>query len=446
MNAIYNLFRLALIPVLLVASLDAKGLVVEITKGTIGEIPIAITPFELHGLEGTESAEDFADKLQDIVRADLSGCGFFRILSPRAFIQTQFAEGVRFQDWRAINAQVLVMGELQLARSNPGRFIVKFRIYDVFSREELGKVQFDAKISDWRRTAHKIADVIYQRVTGEKGYFDTRIVYVARAPGTAGRPQNRLAIMDQDGANHQYLSNGAQLVFTPRFSPTLHHLTYLDFGADWRTPRVYLMDTFSGQKRQLGSFNGMTLAPRFSPDGKSVIMSYSKDGASNLYLMHLASAQVRQLTQGNAIDVSGCYSPQGDNIVFNSDREGTQQLYVINANGDNIRRISLGGGRYASPVWSPRGDWIAFTKTYQGQFYIGIMRPDGSGERLITSSYIVEEPTWSPNGRVLMYTKKTSAKDKQRLYRIDLTGFNEHEVPTPAHEEALSPAWSPLLP
>jgi TolB protein len=298
--------------------------------------------------------------------------------------------------------------------------------------------------NNWRRVAHIIADAIYKRITGEEGYFDSRIVYVAET-GPHTMRIKRLAIMDQDGANHKYLTDGSALVLTPRFSPTRQEITYLSYFND--TPRVYLFDINTGRQEMLGAFKGMTFAPRFSPDGNSVIMSYAKDGDSDIWIMDLRTRRARQVTRDPAIDTSPSFSPDGRQITFNSDRGGTQQLYVMDADGRNVRRISFGQGRYATPVWSPRGDLIAFTKFYGGRFFTGVMRPDGTGERLLTESFLDEAPTWSPNGRVLIFFRQTRTTSSggggvTRIYSVDLTGYNLRQVKTPT--DASDPAWSPL--
>jgi TolB protein len=299
---------------------------------------------------------------------------------------------------------------------------------------------------NWRRIAHIVADAVYKRITGEDGYFDTRIVYISES-GPGDKRIKRLAIMDQDGANHRYLTDGKNLVLTPRFSPTTQEITYLSYARG--TPRVYLFNIDTGQQEVLGDFPGMTFAPRFSPDGNKVIMSLAVNGASQIYALDLRTRKATQITSTDSIDTSPCYSPDASKIVFNSDRGGTQQLYVMSADGSDIHRISFGSGRYGTPVWSPRGDLIAFTKFDSSQFYIGVMRPDGSGERLLTQAFLVEAPTWSPNGRVLIYFSQqpTDSKGKggqTRLHSIDLTGYNEREVVTP--QDGSDPAWSPLIP
>ena len=319
---------------------------------------------------------------------------------------------------------------------------IEFRLWDIYAQNQLKGQSFTTTKDNWRRVAHVIADAIYERLTGEKGYFDTRIVYVSET-GPKTKRTKRLAIMDQDGENHKFLTSGASMVLTPRFSPNLQKVTYMSYAGN--TPRVYILDIETGRQELLGNFPGMTFAPRFSPDSSKVVLSYASNGKSDIYEMDLKNRRSKQLTSGNSINTSPSYSPDGSQIVFNSDRGGNQQLYVMNADGSDVHRISFGSGRYATPVWSPRGDYIAFTKMAGGQFYIGVMYPDGSGERLLASGFLVEGPTWSPNGRVLMYFRQdNSTASPVKLYSIDLTGYNERQIVTPG--EGSDPAWSPLLP
>ena len=393
---------------------------------------------------GAGDAGQVGRDIAQVVAADLERSGLFRPVDQRAFIQTVAAgETPRFADWRQINAQALVTGSVQ--PQGDGRLRVEFRLWDVFAEQQLAGFAFTTTRQNWRRIAHVIADQIYKRITGEDGYFDTRIVYIAKS-GPAQARVKRLAIMDQDGANHQYLTDGRSLVLTPRFSPSAQQITYLSYAG--RTPRVYLYNIETGQQEPIGDFPGMTFAPRFSPDGTRLVLSRTEGGATNLFALDLRSRRLARLTSGNAIDTSPSYSPDGSRIVFNSDRGGSQQLYVMNADGGDARRISFGSGKYGTPVWSPRGDLIAFTKIEGGSFYIGVMRPDGSGERLLTQDYLVEGPTWAPNGRVLMYFRQGRTDSRggggdSQLYTIDLTGQNQRVVSTPG--SASDPAWSPLL-
>lgn len=413
---------------------------IDVSRGRVEPLPIAIVNFA----GGTAESSKYGQQLAQVISANLRRSGLFDPINPRAFIQRQLSVQLlpRFGDWRVINAQALVNGSVDILAD--GRLRVEFRLWDVFAEVQLEGQSVATAPPNWRRLAHVISDMIYQRLTGESGYFDTRVVYIAES-GPATRRMKRLAIMDQDGANHRFLTDGKTLVLTPRFSPTTQEITYLAYYND--RPRVYIFNIDTGQQEVLGDFPGMTFAPRFSPDGKKVIMSLSRDGVTDIYTMDLRTRVANRLTNVPSIDTSPTFAPDGQQIVFNSDRGGTQQLYVMGADGRNVRRISFGKGRYATPVWSPRGDLIAFTKIQGGQFHIGVMRPDGSGERLLTSGFLVEAPTWAPNGRVLIYFKQIrsgAGASATRLYSIDLTGYNERELITPT--DASDPAWSPLIP
>ena len=410
---------------------------IDITQANPQPMPIAITTFLGTNPNENQVGQDVAKVVSD----DLQRSGLFRPLDPRSFVQTPEALRVqpRFGDWRVIAAQALVSGSAQVQPD--GRLRLEFRLWDVFAEQQMVGLAYFTEPGNWRRVAHIIADAIYKRITGEDGYFDTRIVYISET-GPRTKRVKRLAIMDQDGANHRYLTDGRNLVLTPRFSPTAQEITYLSYQGN--RPRVYIFNIDTGQQEVLGDFPGMTFAPRFSPDGNRVIMSMAaQDGNSDIYTMNLRTRQVSRLTNDPAIDTSPSFSPDGRQVTFESDRGGAQQVYTMNADGSSVKRISFGQGRYATPVWSPRGDLIAFTKQFQGQFFIGVMRPDGSGERLLTQSFLVEGPTWAPNGRVLMFFRQTPADDAGRgggskLFSIDITGHNERELVAPT--DASDPA------
>lgn len=416
-------------------------LMIDVNGAMRDPMPVAIADM----VSSSNEAATYGEQIREVVIADLERSGLFRVISRQSYIQKfkSIDEMPTFGDWQAINALALVQSAISEISGNSLK--IEFRLWDVFAEEQLKGQSFTTTKDNWRRVAHVIADAIYEQLTGEKGYFDTRVVYISES-GPATRRVKRLAIMDQDGENHKFLTNGASMALTPRFSPNLQKITYLSFAGD--TPRVYLLDIETGNQRLVGQFKGMTFAPVFSPDSSKLLLSYAKNGVTNIYEMDLKSNKSKQLTFGSAIDTSPSYSPDGKKIVFNSDRGGNQQLYIMNADGSDIHRISYGEGRYATPVWSPRGDYIAFTKMAKGQFYIGVMYPDGTGERLITSGYLVEAPVWAPNGRVLMYFRQDRPSGRSstpvKLYTIDLTGYNERMIITPA--DASDPAWSPLLP
>jgi TolB protein len=405
--------------------------VVDVTKGNVEPLPIAITDFL--------SGNDLGQKIAGVVAADLKRSGLFAPIDQGAFIEKISNPDVapRFEDWKVINAQALVTG--RVTQEGDGRLRAEFRLWDTFAGQQMDGQQFYANPDNWRRIAHIIADAIYKRLTGEEGYFDTRIVFVSES-GSKDKRVKKLAIMDQDGANVRALTSGKDLVLTPRFSPNKQEITYMSFDGD--KPSIYLLQLETGQREKVGDFPGITIAPRFSPDGQKVVMSLLQDnGSANLYTMDLRSRSVTRLTNSAAIDTGASYSPDGSQIVFESDRGGKQQLYVMSAGGSEPNRISFGDGAYSTPVWSPRGDLIAFTKQSGGQFSIGVMKTDGSGERILTTGFHNEGPTWAPNGRVLAFFSEQGGSSK--LYSIDLTGYQNQPIPTP--QSASDPAWSPIL-
>ena len=404
---------------------------VDVTQGNIQPLPIAIPDFI-----GDPSGAQIAG----VVRADLGRSGLFRVLDPKSFVeQVKDINTVpNFGNWRVINAQALVTGQVQ--QQPYGRLRLDFRLWDVAGGSQMVGLQYYTTPDNWRRIAHLVSDAIYQRVTGEKGYFDTRIVFISES-GPATNRKKRLAVMDEDGANPKFLTNGNYLVLTPRFNPTAQMIAYMSYIGS--KPRVYLFDMESGRQEMLGNFPNMTFSPRFSPDGNKVVMSLESGGNSDIYVMDLRTRSVSRLTSDPAIDTSPSFSPDGTQIAFESDRGGSQQVYVMNADGSNAHRISFGGGKNGTPVWSPRGDLIAFTKQAGGAFRIGVMRPDGSGERMITNGWEDEGPTWAPNGRVLMFGRTARGGRGSSIWSVDVTGRNERRVTTPG--SASDPAWSPLI-
>jgi len=351
-------------------------------------------------------------------------------------------DGLRTAGRVLANPRFLALFISQVLTQVGGNIKVDFRLWDVVVGSQLTGFSYTSQPNNWRRLAHIISDAIYKRVTGEEGYFDTRVAYVSET-GPANNRVKRIAIMDQDGANNRYITDGATLAITPRFSPTLQEIVYMAYNADRTPPQVYLQNVDSGRRELLGNFPGMSSAPRFSPDGPRVVMSLQEGGNSNIFELDLRSRNVRQLTNTPAINTAPSYSPDGSAIVFESDRGGTQQIYVMGVDGSGQNRISFGEGRYSTPVWSPRGDYIAFTKQGGGNFAIGIMKPDGSGERILTEGYHNEGPTFAPNGRVLMFFREAGGAAGPSLYTVDINGRNEQKVLTTGF--ASDPAWSPLL-
>ncbi|MDG3042028.1 Tol-Pal system beta propeller repeat protein TolB [Roseicyclus marinus] len=419
---------------------QAVPLRLEITEGVIEPLPFALPTF----IARNGGAADAAADISRVIAADLRGTGLFRQIPESAYISTitSFDAPILYPDWQAINAQALIVGEVE---EQGGRLVVRFRLFDVFSQQPLGEgLQFVGSRDGWRRMAHNVADQVYERITGETGYFDTRVVFV-HEEGPKNARLKRIALMDYDGANVQFLTDSRNLVLAPRFSPTGDRIIYTSYESG--QPRVYLMDVANLQPRPLEavSAGNMTFSPRFTPDGGSVVFSMEQGGNSDIYRVAVGGGARTQLTNAPSIETAPSFSPDGSRMVFESDRTGGQQIYVMPAGGGEPARISRGTGRYGTPVWSPRGDYIAFTKQEAGRFHIGVMRTDGSEERLLTASFLDEGPTWAPNGRVLMFTRETAGTDgAPAVYSVDISGRNLQRVATPGM--ASDPSWSPRLP
>ena len=420
---------------------------VDITRGNLDPLPIAISPLHVD-IKSQElkdiKIKELGENISKIIENNFRGTGLFNPIKKEAFVQKPDIAHLkpRFEDWRLIKAQALVTGKLLIKDE---KLKVEFRLWDLAAGQEMTALAFTTTPSNWRRVAHIISDKIYERLTGEEGYFDTRIIYVAES-GPKNQRVKKLAIMDQDGSKTKYLTLGNELVLTPRFNPTNQMVTYMSYFRNM--PRVYLLDIETGTQEVVGNFPGMTFAPRFSPDGKKIVMSFAQDGNSDIYTMDLETRLVERISEHSSIDTSPSFSPDGKFITFNSDRSGLQQIYVMRSDGSGVKRITFGSGIYGTPVWSPRGDLIAFTKMRKGKFYIGVMRTDGTGERLLTENFYQEAPSRSPNGRVLVFYRETKAGPKgegfsAKLWSIDITGYNERQLLTKT--DASDPSWSSLL-
>lgn len=408
---------------------------IDVTGGRINPLPIAIAPFV-----AGQGGEEAAGTITSVISNNLARSGYFNPLPPESFIEqiANFEQEPRFADWRQIQAKALVTGQVFVEGD---KIRAEFRLWDVNSQQQLAAQQFTTSAKNLRRIGHLISDIVYKSLTGIDGYFDTRVVYVDES-GPKDQRVKKLAIMDQDGFNPHALTDGSELVLTPRFSPNAQEITYMSFGS--ATPRVYLLNIDTRQREIVGEFPNMSFSPRFSPDGQSVIMSLQDGGNSNVYELDLRSRNVRQLTDVPAINTAPSFSPDGSRIAFESDRGGSQQIYVMNADGSGQTRISFGNGRYSTPVWSPDSQYIAFTKQAEGRFAIGVMKPDGSGERILTEGFHNEGPTWAPNSRVIMFFRESGGEQGgPQLYSVDISGYNEQLLPTPGF--ASDPAWSPRL-
>ena len=413
---------------------------IDITRGNTEPIPVALVKFETKN----DAENKISTDIKKVISNNLKRSGLFKMLPKRIFLTETLNFDVKpsFSDWKITTAQGLIHGNLSISGE---KLSLKFRLWDVFSEKQMVAQQLTTETNNWRRIAHVISDIIYKRITGESGYFDSRIVYISES-GPKNNRKKRLAIVDQDGENHKFLTDGSYLALTPRFSPAAQEVAYLSYNNT--IPRIFLLNLNTGSQKILGDFPGMTFSPRYSPDGKKLVMSLARNGNTDIYEMDLITQKMLRLTNYPGIDTAPSYSPDGDFITFESDRSGSQKIYVMNLKTKKIKRISFGKGKYATPVWSPRGDLIAFTKLLGGEFYIGVMYTDGKGERVVYKSYLVEGPTWSPNGRVLSFYSQTKfSKGKissPKIKLVDLTGMNLRELITPT--DASDPSWSGLLP
>ena len=385
----------------------------------------------------------FMKDLLTVLERDLENTGLFKKINRNAYLSkvSEFDAPIQFSDWSLINASVLLTAELE--KTGPDEFEIKFRIWDVISQSKLGKgLKFTSKTANWRRVAHKVADEIYNRVTGEGPYFDSKIVFVAES-GPKNKRIKRIAVMDQDGANVRFLTDGKNIVIKPMFSPSSDSILYTSYKSG--VPRVYKKDLKTGKESTFKSLPGMNFSPRFSPDGKNFLLSITSKMNTDIYKVSLSNGKKTRLTDDRAIDTAPSFSPDGKLIVFESDRSSTQQLYVMRSNGSGVKRITFGKGRYGEPAWSPRGDLIAFTKMADGYFYIGVIKPDGTGEKILTKSSKDQAPTWSPHGRVIMFYRETlGARGAPHIYMIDVTGANLRKMKTGSYF-ASDPSWSSLL-
>ena len=421
----------------LTLSAETKPLMIEITQGIIKPMPIALSQFTAIG----DTTPQYVDQITSVIMADLVGSGLFREIPRSAHVSanTNFNNPVKFSDWRVINVDALITGSVNIQGD---KLTLQFRLFDVFAQKPLGEgLQFQASIGNWRRMAHKISDAVYSRLTGEAAYFDSRVVYISEQ-GPKNARKKRLTIMDYDGANSRFLTDDNDIVLAPRFSPNNEEIVYTSYETG--VPKVYLMNVDTLNKRVLDDQPGMTFAPRFSPDGRNVVMSLTDRGNTDIYSVVLESRRKTRLTSGPSIDTAPSFSPDGKQIVFESDRGGRQQIYIMSSSGGDATRISFGKGSYGTPVWSPRGDMIAFTKISKGRFHIGVMRTDGSNERLLTASFLDEGPTWSPNGRVIMFFRESAGTNgAPEIFSVDVTGRNLKRVKT--IQNGSDPSWSGLL-
>ncbi|MBD5400307.1 Tol-Pal system protein TolB [bacterium] len=414
---------------------------VDIIAGAASPIPVAIQKFET----GSGVSSKDASMIREVVEKDLNSTGLFRIVNHDAFPEfVKMGDMPNFQSWAAIKTQVLVQSKLEI---QDGKYKLEFYVWDVNGKEQIEAQSLVASKQSARRLAHIMADAIYERLTGEIGYFDTQIVFIAET-GPIKKRVKRMAIMDQDGYGLRYLSDKNTFVMSPHFSPNMQTVVFLSYRDD--DPMVWSLNLDTGDARRLGNFGGMSFAPRFSPDGKKVALSLVKNGITHIYEYDTEEKTLRQLTFGNSLNTSPSYSPDGKKMAFNSDRSGRQQIHVLDLETLAEERITYGNGRYATPAWSPDGQFIAFTKMADDTFYVGIMDPRGRNEKILAGGWFMEAPSWAPGSRRLVYYETEKALDgierTSHIRSVDITGQNVYDIELPDNVNGLEPTWSPRLP
>lgn len=416
---------------------------INLTDPNADPLPTALVSFD----GSTSDEQNFGVKIRDVISNNLKNTGLFKVANPNAHLQSRNSirtSGILLNEWRLINVEAVMTGNIEIITSpdNRKKAKVEFRLHDPYGSTDKPIIakSYTADLNFWRHIGHRISDDIYSSLTGEGGYFTTRIVHIAEEK-EGHKTLKKLCVMDQDGGNYQCLTDGNHLVLTPRFSPSMQKIVYMSYANGF--PRLYLLDLPTGRQEIVGDFEGLNSSPRFSPDGKKLVMTLTKGHAGNpeLYSLDLATKKLKRLTFNRGIDTSPSYSPDGKKIVFNSNRGGSPALYIMDSDGNRVKRLTFGKGRFYAPVWSPRGDNIAFVKEYKGRFSIAVIDPEGNEMRQLTESFLDESPTWSPNGRVIIFSRQLG--DHTKIYTIDITGYNERQLQTPM--DASDPAWSPLL-
>lgn len=438
MKTLFSLFVAAVAALGLVMPAQAR-VQIDLSQPGAAPIPTAVPAF--YGATPEEAR--YAADIASVIRNNINNSTPFKLINPSAYLQTpaQIAsQGVAFADWKGINSDALLTGTVT---NEGGQLRIEFRLFDVQTEQQLAGKRYTVDPRFWRHIAHRISDDMYKELTGEDGYFATRIVHIGEARSVDGKKQTKLCVMDQDGANYQCLTDGTSLVLSPRFNPNLQKIIYMSYANG--LPRLYFLDMPTGQQTIIGDFEGLNSTPRFNFQGNKVAMTLTAghEGNPEIYEMDMGSRALKRLTFWRGIDTSPSYSPDGKQMVFSSDRGGVPALYVMDTNGGNVKRLTYGEGRYHAPAWSPRGDLIAFVKQSGGVFHIGVIDPNGQEERLLTDSYMDDSPTWAPNGRVLVFSRQQNRSDRTRIFTIDLTGYNLRELATPTN--ASDPAWSPLI-
>ncbi len=408
----------------------AQDLTIEITKGVEGALPVAVVPF---GVDGP-----IPQDLSAIVSADLQRSGRIDVVSSESYHDrpTDVSQ-VNFPEWRSRQVDNLVVGQVRTEAD--GRFTVQFQLVDVLQGTQTMGYTFNVGGDELRRLAHRISDLVYERLTGERGAFDTRIAYI-KATGQPGSTSYTLVVADSDGDEPQVILRSTEPLMSPAWSPDGNRLAYVSF--ENRKPEIIVQDVFTGERSTVASYPGINGAPAWSPDGRKLALTLSKDGSPSIYVHDLGTGSLTRLTHGNAIDTEPAWWPDGRSIVFTSDRGGSPQLYRIDSNGGQPARQTFDGNYNARASISPDGEYVAMVHRSGNKFTISVMNAHTREARIITEGSLDESPSFAPNGRMIIYA--TSRGGRGVLKAVSVDGRVEQSLVS-RDSDVRDPAWSPYM-
>jgi TolB protein len=408
-----------------------SALTIEITQGTEGAIPIAVVPFGWSGAPGSAP-----ENISAIISADLNRSGRFEAL-PDSDLVAHPTEGsqVQFQNWRMVNVDNLVIGKIS---ESGQQYSVQFQLFDVFRGNQLAGYSFNVGRQELRRVAHHISDLIYEKLTGERGAFNTQIAYVTTSGSTANKTYT-LLVADSDGYNPQTILTSKEPLMSPSWSPDASQLAYVSF--ENKTAQIYVQELRTGTRRKLASFKGINGAPSWSPDGRSLAVTLSRDGNPEIYTMDLKSNTLKRITNSAGIDTEPVWTPDGGSIIFTSDRGGSAQLYRVPASGGQARRITFEGNYNAGADISPDGRKIAMVHGTGGGYRIAVQDLASGNLRVLTDGRLDESPSFSPNGSMIIYA--TTAGNREVLAAVSVDGSFRQRLSLQAGN-VREPVWSPF--
>ncbi len=407
---------------------------IDIRSPSFRKFPLAVAPFRA---VSSQAEMRLGDRVTDILNDDLNITGFFSVIDGRSAgaLGSQAAEkgveNVDFQGWSGSGAEALVIGEVTYKEN---ALVLEARLYDVVKKEMILGKRYTGEIHDLSRMVHRFADEVVFALTGEQGFFQTKIVYVSQATG-----KKEISLMDFDGRNATRLTHHNSICLSPRFSPDGTRIAFTSYKSG--NPDIYIKDLRTGAERRAFRYPGLNISPSWSPDGQRLAMTLSKDGNSEIYTARLDGSDLQRVTDHPGIDVSPTWSPDGRRIAFVSNRGGTPQIYAMDASGQNVQRLTFEGTYNTHPSWSPRGDRIAFDATVRGEHNICTIQADGANFKVLTANLSqCEMPSWSPDGRNLVFSSNRNGVPN--IYLIDAEGTRIKRLTFEKGGDTY-PNWSP---